>query len=174
MSPSDASRHAIARLFALTALACVLSVTVSTAREPLAIVQGVAWNSDNSPLAKALVRLLDTTTGRVVSAAESSNRGQFSFAAVRRGFYVVELVSEAGRVLAVGPSVRVEGGETVSTMVRLPSKRSWFDAMFSNTAAGVIAVASSVGLTALGPQSSPGSPASPAAVSTQARPISPQ
>ena len=168
MSPTDASGHAIVRLLVLTALACVLSVAVSTAREPLAIVKGVAWNSDNSPLPNARVRLLDTTTGHVVSTLESSASGQFVFREVRRGFYVVELLSDSGKVLAVGPSVRVEGGETVSTIVRLPSRRSWYGAMFSNTAAGVIAVASGVGLTAVGTQSSP------ATVGTHARPISPQ
>src|SRR5204862_3084520 len=107
----------------------------------------------------------------VVSAAESSTSGQFVFPAIRRGFYVVELLSDSGKVLAVGPGIRVEGGETVSTLVRLPSRRSGYGALFSNTAAGVIAVASSVGVTALGT----GTQSSPATVSTQqSRPISPQ
>jgi hypothetical protein len=169
MSPSDASSYAIVRLLLLTALACVLSVAGSTARDSLAIVQGVAWNSDNSPITNAPLRLIDTAAGKVVSTAESSARGQFVFPAVRRGFYVVELLSEGGKVLAVGPSLRVEGGETLSTLVRLPSRRSWYAAMFSNTATGVIALASSVGLTALGTQSAP------ATAGTQtSRPISPQ
>lgn len=171
MSPSDGSGYAAVRLLVLTALACALSVGVSPAREPLAVVQGVAWNSDNTPLPKAALRLVDTLTGRVVSAAESSTSGQFVFPAIRRGFYVVELLSDSGKVLAVGPGIRVEGGETVSTLVRLPSRRSWYGALFSNTAAGVIAVASSVGVTALGT----GTQSSPATVSTQqSRPISPQ
>jgi hypothetical protein len=158
MSPSNGSGHATVRLLVLTALAWALSVAVSPAREPLAIIQGVAWNSDNTPLPHAQLRLLKTTTGRVVSAAESSISGQFSFPEVQRGFYVVELLSESGKVLAVGPGIRVEGGETVSTLVRLPSRRSWYGALFSNTAAGVIAVASSVGVTALGTESRPISP----------------
>jgi len=160
MSPSDVSRHAVVRLLLLTALACVCSIAVGAARAPVSIVQGIAWNSDNSPLPNARVRLRDTMSGHVVSTSESSTNGQFVFPGIGRGFYIVELLGEGGKVLAVGPNFRVEGGETVTTLVRLPSRRSWYAAMFSNTAAGVIAVASSVGLTALGTQS--------------ARPISPQ
>jgi hypothetical protein len=158
MSPSNGSGHATVRLLVLTALACALSVAVSPAREPVAVIQGVAWTSDNTPLPHAPLRLLNTMSGRVVSASESSISGQFSFPEVRRGFYVVELLSESGKVLAVGPGIRVEGGETVSTLVRLPSRRSWYAGLFSNTAAGVIAVASSVGVAALGTESRPISP----------------
>ena len=100
----------------------------------------------------------DTANRRVVSASETSSDGQFTFAGVAKSSYLVELVSDNGKVLAVGPAFRLEPGQTVSTVVRLPTRRSWYAGMFSNAAAVVIAAASSVGLTAVGTHGPPISP----------------
>ncbi|MFL6280559.1 MAG: carboxypeptidase-like regulatory domain-containing protein [Vicinamibacterales bacterium] len=158
------SRYAFAwaavRLVAFTGLASIpVCGQAFAGRDEPGTVRGVVWNTDNSPVANARVRLRNLDSGRVVSTNEASGIGQFVFEAVARGSYLVELVSDNGKVVAVGPSFRVGPRETVSTIVRLPSRRSWYASMFSNAAAGVIAAASSVGLTAIG---------------TDARPISPQ
>jgi hypothetical protein len=122
------------------------------------VVRGVVWNSDNTPIGNAKVRLRNIDTGRVVAASETSTSGQFLFANVAKSSYLVELVSDSGKVLAVGPAFRIGPGETVSTVVRLPTRRSWYASMFSNTAAAVIAAASSVGLIAVGTHAPPISP----------------
>jgi carboxypeptidase family protein len=121
-------------------------------------VRGVAWNSDNSPVPAAKVRLRNLQTGRVEGSAVTSEIGQFTFSGLESGAYVIELVSDGGRVMAVGQGFRVESGETVATFVRLPARQSWFGGAFSNAAAAVIAAASSAGVTAIG---SPGPPVSP-------------
>ena len=141
---------------------CVLVSTVvcgSAAAGPpeTSVVRGIAWNSDNSPIANAKVRLRNIETGRVVSASETSSDGQFVFGDIARSSYLVELVSDNGKVLAVGPAFRIEPGQTVSTYVRLPTRR-WYSGMFSNAATAVIAAASSVGLTAVGTHGPPISP----------------
>jgi len=160
MSPRYGSARAVARLLAVVGLATSL-VTSGSARsadpDP-GNVRGVAWNSDNSPIPSAKVRLRSLDNGRVASNGQTTDAGQFSFGDVTPGTYAVELVSENGKVLAVSQSFRIEPGQTVSTVVRLTSRKPWFVDMFSNTAAVAIAAASTVGLLAIGSHSPPVSP----------------
>jgi hypothetical protein len=154
----------------LAALVCLLvagTVTASgrapgTAGRPSAAtstsVRGVAWNSDNSPLPAAKVRLRNLHTGQVDATAVTTEIGQFTFTDIEGGAYVIEIVGDSGRVMAVGQSFRLENGETIATFVRLPARQSWFAGAFSNTAAAVIAAASSAGVTAIGSSSPPVSP----------------
>jgi len=135
-----------------------------------ATVRGVAWNSDNTPIPSAKVRLRNTHSGRVEANTVTGEDGQFAFVAVEGGPYVVELVGNNGRVMAVGQSFRVEAGEAVATFVRLAPQRSWLTGVLTNTATGVIAAAASAGVTARGP--SPGTGLAP--TTTGSRPISPQ
>lgn len=153
------SVHAVVRLLAVCGLVWAL-VCQGAAADPAdtGVVRGVVWNGDTSPIANAKVRLRNIETGRVVSASETSRSGEFVFGGVAKGSYLVELVSDNGKVLAVGPVFRVEPEQTVSTVVRLPTRRSWYAGMFSNAAAVVIAAASSVGLTAVGTHGPPISP----------------
>ena len=160
MSPSYRSARVVARL--LTALVFASSLVGGVAGRSAdpdpGTVRGVAWNSDNSPIPSAKVRLRNLENGRIVSSGQTTDDGQFSFGNVMPATYAVELVSEDGKVLAVSQSFRVESGQTVSTIVRLTSRKPWFVGMFSNTAAVAIAAASSVGLLAIGSHSPPVSP----------------
>ena len=160
-----------ARAFGLAALVCLLASDGVTAAGPgpgpalgagshatNPSVRGVAWNNDNTPLPAAKVRLRNLHTGRVDATAVTTEIGQFTFNGIESGAYVIELVGDGGNVMAVGQSFRLETGETVATFVRLAARQSWFAGVFSNTAAAVIAAASSAGVTAIG---SPGPPVSP-------------
>lgn len=126
-----------------------------------ATVRGVAWTSDNSPIPKARVRLRNTHSGRVEANAVTGEDGQFTFDRIEGGSYVVELLGDSDRVLAVGQSFRVEAGETVATFVRLPPQRRWLAGFFSNAAVAAIAAAASAGVTAMGPSTSGSRPISP-------------
>jgi hypothetical protein len=126
-----------------------------------AVVNGVAWNTDNAPIAGAKVRLRETHSGEVEADAITNEQGQFSFNSVAGGAYVVELMDASGKVLAVGQGFRVESGETVATFVRLPPRRPRIAGLFSNAATAVIAAAASVGITPLGPNGSGSRPISP-------------
>jgi hypothetical protein len=126
-----------------------------------ASVRGVAWNSDNTPIPSAKVRLRNTQSGRIEANSVTAGDGQFAFDPVEGGSYVVELVGDNGKVMAVGQSFHAEAGETVATFVRLSPRRPWFAGALSNAAAAVIAAASSAGVTALGPSGSGSRPISP-------------
>jgi hypothetical protein len=122
------------------------------------VVRGVVWNADNSPLPNGKVRLRDVLTGRVEGQAVTTDRGEFVFDKVHGATYVSEVVDEAGKVIAVGQSFQLDSGATVATFVRLPPRQSWLAGAFSNTAAAVIAAASSAGVTAMGTKAPPVSP----------------
>ena len=134
---------------------------VSAPPAEAALVRGVAWDSDNSPIPKAKVRLRNTHSGRVEANTVTGEDGRFAFSSVEGGSYVVELVSDGDRVLAVGQSFRVEPGETVATFVRLPPRRPRFAGFFTNAAVAAIAAAASVGVTAMGPGTNGSRPISP-------------
>jgi hypothetical protein len=159
------------RVFALAAaLACLaipavvsaesgVSAQASAASKSMrSIVSGVVWNADNSPYPNGKVRLRNVHSGRVEAAAVTTERGQFTFSQVPSGSYLTEVIDDAAKVIAVGQPFRVEPGETAATFVRLPARKSWLAGAFSNTAAAVIAAASSAGVTAIGSQAPPVSP----------------
>ena len=159
MSSGYTSVHAVVRLLAFSVLVWALVCGIASAGPAgTGIVRGVVWNGDNSPIGNGKVRLRNLDTGRLVAGSETDADGQFVFGGVATGSYLVELVSDSGKVLAVGPAFRIEPEQTVSTVVRLPTRRSWYAGMFSNAAAVVIAAASSVGLTAVGSHGPPISP----------------
>ena len=162
MSPSYASVRRISRLLTVVAVCLAASAAPIARVAPVArkgtVVRGVVWNSDNSPVPNAKVRLRNLHSGRVEAHAVSTETGQFVFTNIEGGAYVVELVGGDGKVIAVGQSFRVEAGETIATFVRLAARPSWFAGAFSNTAAAVISAASSAGITALGSQARPVSP----------------
>src|SRR4029079_16027349 len=108
------------------------------------------WNADNSPFPNPKVRLRNLHSGRVEASAIGTEAGQFSFSQIEGGTYLVELVADNGKVIAVGQTFRIESGDTLATFVRLAAPQSWYAGVFGNTAAAVLAAASSAGLTAIG------------------------
>lgn len=163
-------RYTCLRGFALAAaLAClampggVRAASGSAPSRPgpataVSTVRGVVWNPDNSPYPNGRVRLRNLHSGRVESTGVTTERGQFTFERIPSGSYLTEVVDDAGKVIAVGQSFTVESGETAATFVRLPARQSWLAGAFSNTAAAVIAAASSAGVTAIGTKAPPVSP----------------
>jgi len=114
-------------------------------------VVGTAWEADNTPIKGAKVRLRDVVTGKIESVGTGNDAGQFQFDAIDPGSYVVELLSDAGKVRAVGHMFTIGPGETVATFVRLETKGPWAAAFFRNTASVVAIAAASQGITALSP-----------------------
>lgn len=115
-------------------------------------IRGAAWNADNSPIPNARLRLRDVDTGRIAATTLGNDIGQFKFDNIEGGSYVIELVSESGKILTVGHTFSVAPGETVTTFVRLGAKAPWFDGFFANAASAVAASAASLGVTALAPE----------------------
>jgi hypothetical protein len=121
-------------------------------------VHGVVWNADNTPRPNSRVRLRNLQTGRVDASATSNEDGRFTFDSLEGGSYVIELVGDDGKVIALGQIFRIEPGETVATFVRLGARQPRLAGLFSNAAAAVISAASSAGVTAIGSQAPPASP----------------
>ena len=126
-----------------------LKAAASTKTRPTII--GSAWNSDNSPIAGARLRLRNVLTGKIEAVTKANETGQFTFEGVERGTYVVELVTDAGHVRAVGNVFTIAPGETVATFVRLAPRTGWMAGMFSSTAANVSAAAAAAGIAAIAP-----------------------
>jgi hypothetical protein len=98
------------------------------------------------------------TTGRAVDRTETNAEGEFHFESVEPGAYVVEIVSDTDRVLALGDLFGVTPGSVVTTAVRLSSRAPWVAGFFTNAAAAAISAASSIGITAVGSSGRPVSP----------------
>ena len=140
------------------AVSIALGVSVVAGPQPSApatAINGVAWEADNSPVAYAKIRLRNVVSGRIQSGIIADADGRFVFTAIPPGAYLIELVNDDGRVLAVGHTFSLGPGETVATFVRLPRKAPWFHGFFSNAAALVAAAAASTGITAVAPEAVP-------------------
>lgn len=112
---------------------------------------GAAWHADDSPIPYARLRLRHVLTGRIAATAVADETGRFSYTGVESGTYVIELVSERGKLLALGHRFTIAPGETVVTFVRLGTRVPWFDGFFSNAAAAASSIAALAGVTAIAP-----------------------
>ena len=100
-------------------------------------VNGVAQSADKAPLPNYRVHVRNANTGELTGSTTSNQAGQFSFAGLQPGNYVVEIVDAAGKVVGLSPSLTVAAGATVTVTV-------------GATAAGALAAASGGGLSLLG------------------------
>lgn len=149
------ARQTCASLAIALGLALGAARSVARAADPSASIVGTAWKADNSPVAGARLRLRNAVTGKIDGASLADDHGQFRFDRAPSGTYVVELVDEGGKVLAVGHVFSVAAGETVATFVRLSARVPWYDGFFANAAAAAVATAASEGITALAPVGRP-------------------
>ena len=130
---------------------------ISTSLRQMGAISGTAWKLDDSPIADARLRLRDVSAGLILMEAQADALGRFLFLRVPPGNYVVELVDDKDRVLALGHVFTLGPGETVVTFIRLGSRVPWYDGFFSNAAASAMAAAASLGVTALGEGAQPAS-----------------
>ncbi len=127
----------------------------------LAHITGMVITRDEppKPVAQAQVRVR-TLAGRVVATTTSDKTGAFSFMLAEAGSYYVELVDEAGRVLAVEDvgqaTVSVGPGYTSTTILRIPTRQP--SGLWGSTAKTMLGAATAAGLGAF---TAPGQPASP-------------
>lgn len=131
---------------------------VSPTRPAGATVLGSIWNIRNEGVPDAHVRLRDLGDGRIVATGTSDSKGQCTFEGLDGGNYVLELVDDEGRVLAVGHAFTALPGETIATFIRLGTKLPWFARFFGNAAAGAVSIAAGLGVTAIVPAGQPASP----------------
>ena len=76
------------------------------------IITGSAWTSANAPIPGAQLQLRNIENGKVVAHAVADEAGRFAFTDLERGSYLVELVNDTGKVLAIGHMFSIAPGET--------------------------------------------------------------
>jgi hypothetical protein len=164
--PAMMSRNTLARAAAIGLIVIPAGVrpTAQTQATPPSVsraavsnagsVVGSAWNADNSGIPGARLRLRNVSTGKIAASAIADQLGQFRFDAAP-GSYLIELVDESTKLLAVGQVFTISQGETVATFVRLGTKLPWIAGFFSNAAAAAITAAAAEGVTALAPVARP-------------------
>jgi hypothetical protein len=118
-------------------------------------IHGGAWRADNTPIPEARLRLRNVVTGKIDATTVADEEGQFVFTGIPEGTYLVEMVSESGKVLTLGQVFTVAPGESVATFVRLGTKVPWFTGFFGNASLAVAASAAAAGVLALSPESVP-------------------
>lgn len=121
-------------------------------------VVGTAWKGETTPFAQARLRLRNVRDGRGVATTVSDGEGRFRFDGVAPAAYVVELLADDDRVLAVGDLFGVSAGVQSVTAVRLSTKTPWHAGFWGNAAAAAVAAASTLGVTATGTNGRPVSP----------------
>lgn len=125
--------------------------TTVTSTSP-GIITGSVWKTDNSPIPYARLRLRNVVTGLTRATTTADEEGRFAFGDVPSGTYVVELLSDSGKVLAIGHPFAVSAGQSAVTFVRLSGQASFFNGFFGSAALAVAAAAAATGLTALAPE----------------------
>lgn len=98
---------------------------------------GVAQGADRAPLRNYTVRVRSVADGQIAATTTSSQAGDFAFAGLQPGNYVVEVVDAAGKIVGLSPTLGVAAGASLSVTI-------------SAAAAGAMAAASAGGFSLFG------------------------
>lgn len=124
-------------VFAMAGLGMPAASFASQPQLQTGIINGTARTANHQALPNFTVRVRNVSTGQVAGTTTSSTAGNFSFAGLQPGNYVVEVVNAAGDVVGTSTSLSVAAGATVTVGV-------------TATALGAITAASAGGFSLLG------------------------
>jgi hypothetical protein len=122
------------------------------------LIRGTAIDTDEVPLPAQSVRLRNLDTSAIEQVSVTDRLGIFSFVAVPETPYIVEIVDQPGRVVAVGEVWIAQSGEVVGGVVVVPAAIPAYSNAFKSTAGAVLSALGGTGLTALAPGTPPLSP----------------
>jgi hypothetical protein len=122
------------------------------------LIRGTAIDSDEVPLPAQSVRLRNLNTSAIEQVSTTDHAGVFSFIATPEIPYIVEIVDQPGRVIAVGEVVIARSGEVAGGFVMVPDAIPAYSNAFKSTAGAVLSALGGTGLTALAPEAPPLSP----------------
>lgn len=80
-------------------------------------ISGVAVGADKAPLPNYTVRIRRVDNGSLAGSTTTSQAGEYTFAGLAPGNYVVEIADAAGRIVGMSPSISVAAGASVSVNV---------------------------------------------------------
>ena len=121
------------------------------------LIRGTATTPDAVPVAGKAVRLRNLDTSMIEQVSATNRAGEFSFIARSEVPYVVEIVDEPGRVIAIGPVVVARAGEVAGSALIVPTAIPAYSNAFRSTVGAVATALGGTGLTAL-PSAPPLSP----------------
>jgi hypothetical protein len=133
-----------------------------------ATIQGTAvdWTNDGMP--NAVIRLRDARRGRVVDTVRTDKLGAFEFRSVDPGSYVAEMMAPANdAVVAATPIINVSSGESLSTLLKLPSHKPPLGGILGHTLPSALAVTSAAAAAGVLAKSVVGAPATDRALPGQ-------
>jgi hypothetical protein len=113
-------------------------------------VVGVAWKSDDTPVEYPVLRIRNLQSGRVVARTRGTALGEFRFDRLEGGLYLIELLDDNDRVLAVGQPLAILPGEAVGTFLRLRADGSFDVGLFDGSAPTVVETAANAEVPAIG------------------------
>jgi hypothetical protein len=121
------------------------------AKDIRSLINGVAIDSDQTPLPNATIRLRNLESNEIEQVLTANEMGEFSFIARPDVPYVVEIADQAGRIVAVGDVIMANAGEVAGAVVALPSRLPALAGVFGDTASSVMSAATGTGLTVVDP-----------------------
>jgi hypothetical protein len=122
------------------------------AREIKSLINGVAVNSDQTPVPNATVRLRNLAVNAIDQVVTANVAGEFTFVAEPGVAYVVEIADQSGRTIAVGDVVVASAGEVAGAKVALPSGLPVLAGVYGSTVSSIIAAAIETGLQVVDPE----------------------
>jgi hypothetical protein len=121
-------------------------------RHVRSLINGVAVNSDRTPVPNASVRLRNLAVNAIELVVTTNEAGEFTFSAQPDVAYICEIADSAGRTLAVGDVILPRAGEVVGATVSLPSHVPPTATVFNDSAAAVMSAAARAGIQVVDPQ----------------------
>ena len=121
------------------------------AKDIRSLINGVAIDSDQTPLPNATIRLRNIEANEIEQVITANEAGEFSFIARPDVAYVVEIADQAGRIVAVGDVIMANAGEVAGAVVALPTRLPALAGVFGDTASSVMSAATGTGLTVVDP-----------------------
>lgn len=103
-----------------------------------------------APVAGVKVRLRNLTTGEIEEVVETNDKGEYAFALVKPGTYVVEMVLADGTVVGLSNAGSLARYETMQTVVQLPGRwnSATGDMALTTTMSSFVGMSSALSMTA--------------------------
>ena len=157
-------RKALAILMSVSMVA--LAWPVSLSAQQTGGVQGVARDAQRQPLGNTTIQLRNAQTGELVGSSTANAAGEFSFAGINPGNFVIEIVDAAGNILGTATATVTAGAvttvavtATAAGLAAAAAGAGGLAALFSGTSLLVISAVTAgaivVGVTATRDDASP-------------------
>jgi Carboxypeptidase regulatory-like domain len=129
-------------IVALIAPSVPVFAAPARAGQPPGSISGLARSASSQPLPNTVVRLRSAETGQISGSTTTGAAGQFSFAALNPGTYVVEVLDAAGQVVGTSAAIVLSPAAMIASGLVIQAS-----ALGTAAAAGAVGGASFLGST---------------------------